>query len=589
MHIPEITDIGSLNSNLSVSQKTIIKDQKESNQKINNLNYNQRKIQNSKANQINTNNNDINISQKSKSITTINNSDNSINFPSIQQKQNPPLNIQKLSNNIEKKNIFYQKSSEKLKILKNLNEKEKSLCSELTQIKSKKKILSNISYGNLKSNLVDYNIHTSELKKIKQIENNLLEKISDVEMQIQSTMHREKEKTKKSSKSEKIIEKIKLLQKESSLLSQKRFIDLEKSQLRLNQEILLQNEIEKNKKLNFLSFQRINEKKIIQKRHQKIEETMEKMRENIKNKIYPYETNEKSPKNYLFQKMENDFIAKENEFLNKIKSNKKGDIVSNLELKELNKKYNQMKSISRKRSIEFKKQLKKGWHSQSLLLPKYKSSLYKKMEESQEICEKNIMEEKLKKINLYNDKQKYGMFKIPLPQINQNLRKNIINRKFSISNLHGKQRVKYISNELKKVKHNNSTKNYPTEFKKILHKNNKINRKNNKNNKNIKKEKEKEKNIKIDYLKELKKNNSMSKTKIDWNKYLNSNEDKGMSIKNAKIQLQAIDEQIKMKNDLIRLNGGYEKNPDAGNDTTNLLIKSIKGKLAIIQTINKSI
>ena len=591
MDITKINNINSLDQNLSIPPKDILKDQKESKTEINNLDSNRfyKKIEDNKVNLLGINNNIKEIPQKSQSITTINNDNNDIIFPPIQQKQNNFPKIQINNSKMKNKNNLDQLSLEKLKILKNLNGKEKSLCSKLSQIKSKKKILSNISYGNLKSNPIEYNLHISELKKIKQEESNLLEKISDIKTQIHIIKQCDDEKPKNVSKPEEINEKIKFLQKQSSLLSQKRYTDLEKSQSRLNQEILLQNEVEKNKKLNFLSLQRENEKKIIRKRRQKIEETMEKLKENIKNQVYPYEINEKNPKNYLFQKMQNDFNTKENELLKKVKSNKKEDIVSTLELKELNNKINQMKSISQQRQIEFKKQLRKGWHSQSLLLPKYKSPLYKKMEESQEIFEKNFMEEKQKKINLYNDKQNYGKLKIPLPEISDGLRKDIINRKFSITNLHGKQRVKYINDVLKKNSHNNSTKNYKIVFRNINNKNNKIIVRRNENKSKLDKEKKTEIKIKIDYLRELKKKYSMNKNEIDWDKYLNVSEDKKMNIKNAKIQLEAIDDKIKMKNELIRVNGGYKKNTNVGNDAVNLLIKSIKGKLAIIQTVNKSI
>ena len=591
MDITKINNINSLDQNLSIPPKDILKDQKESKTEINNLDSNRfyKKIEDNKVNLLGINNNIKEIPQKSQSITTINNDNNDIIFPPIQQKQNNFPKIQINNSKMKNKNNLDQLSLEKLKILKNLNGKEKSLCSKLSQIKSKKKILSNISYGNLKSNPIEYNLHISELKKIKQEESNLLEKISDIKTQIHIIKQCDDEKPKNVSKPEEINEKIKFLQKQSSLLSQKRYTDLEKSQSRLNQEILFQNEVEKNKKLNFLSLQRENEKKIIRKRRQKIEETMEKLKENIKNQVYPYEINEKNPKNYLFQKMQNDFNTKENELLKKVKSNKKEDIVSTLELKELNNKINQMKSISQQRQIEFKKQLRKGWHSQSLLLPKYKSPLYKKMEESQEIFEKNFMEEKQKKINLYNDKQNYGKLKIPLPEISDGLRKDIINRKFSITNLHGKQRVKYINDVLKKNSHNNSTKNYKIVFRNINNKNNKIIVRRNENKSKLDKEKKTEIKIKIDYLRELKKKYSMNKNEIDWDKYLNVSEDKKMNIKNAKIQLEAIDDKIKMKNELIRVNGGYKKNTNVGNDAVNLLIKSIKGKLAIIQTVNKSI
>ena len=146
MDITKINNINSLDQNLSIPPKDILKDQKESKTEINNLDSNRfyKKIEDNKVNLLGINNNIKEIPQKSQSITTINNDNNDIIFPPIQQKQNNFPKIQINNSKMKNKNNLDQLSLEKLKILKNLNGKEKSLCSKLSQIKSKNKQQYNI-------------------------------------------------------------------------------------------------------------------------------------------------------------------------------------------------------------------------------------------------------------------------------------------------------------------------------------------------------------------------------------------------------------------------------------------------------------
>lgn len=59
------------------------------------------------------------------------------------------------------------------------------------------------------------------------------------------------------------------------------------------------------------------------------------------------------------------------------------------------------------------------------------------------------------------------------------------------------------------------------------------------------------------------------------------------NIEQIKIKAQLLEEQAKMKERLLHLNGGAHKNPEIGEDVSNMLIDAIKAKLTILETISK--
>lgn len=68
------------------------------------------------------------------------------------------------------------------------------------------------------------------------------------------------------------------------------------------------------------------------------------------------------------------------------------------------------------------------------------------------------------------------------------------------------------------------------------------------------------------------------------------NNDKYSLIENVeqiKIQANMLEQQVKMKEKYLQLNGGAEKNPELGEKVSNMLIDAIKAKLTILDSINK--
>ena len=372
--------------------------------------------------------------------------------------------------------IYYNKNNSKIKskckentkILKNLKEKEKSLNKEISSIKNKRKKLLNISLGNIGCSNIEKNVNNYEEKRLQSIENNLLEKLDEVKNQIKDIIQREKDFNKNKSSliknflkkyeneenSEKLTQKYYLknnihtdrniirLQNDCNIKNLNRFKNKEKSEYKLNQENENKNEIEQ--KIIYLKEQNDKEKEIIKNRKKKIDEQMLKLKEQAK-------IAENQPlENYLFYKMENNFEKKENLYYQNIKLSKKIDILGKEELKELQEKYMEAKREMKKKAIEKTISMKKSWHSRSLILPKYKSPMLKLIQEN----EKKKMEEEEKqnkKNKFYENKKNYFKDVVPLPKIDDKLRKDTIQKNFSLVNLHGKKRVNYIKEEVKNI------------------------------------------------------------------------------------------------------------------------------------------
>ena len=545
------------------------------------------------------------------------------------------------------------KYEENSKILKNLKEKEKSLNKEISSIKNKKQKLLNISLGNIGCSNIEKNVNNYEEKRLQSIENNLLEKLDEVKNQIKDIIQREKDLNKNKSSliknflkkyeneenSENLAKKYYLknnihtdrniikLQKDCNIKNLNRFKNKEKSEYKLNQENEIKNEIEQ--KMIYLKEQNDKEKEIIKNRKKKIDEQMLKLKEKAN-------TAECQPlQNYLFYKMENNFEQKEKLYLQNIKLTKKIDILGKEDLKILQEKYMEAKKEMEQKAIEKTISMKKCWHSRSLILPKYKSPMLKLIQEN----EKKKMEEEeqklIKKNKFYEDKKNYFKDVVPLPKIDDKLRKDTIQKNFSLLNLHGKKRVNYIKEELNKINkiridsfniekkrfrqsnnlnkkykyritHINKNKSIEIEDKlKKINNNKKINgielreKMNNsmeiKN--NIKKieiikaspiKKRAKKNPKeINYLKDFENENKINK-RYNWDKYIEEDEEnKVLSILNVKNQIEALDNKAERKQYLLKIKGDLNNNQKIVNDINNLLINSIKGKLSIIKAINK--
>ena len=89
----------------------------------------------------------------------------------------------------------------------------------------------------------------------------------------------------------------------------------------------------------------------------------------------------------------------------------------------------------------------------------------------------------------------------------------------------------------------------------------------------------------INYLEASKKNTRKNR---NWDKYLYDEGNKVINIKNIQGQIEGLDNNVKMKKEMLKINGGLENNQKLGSELTNLLINSINGKLSVIKAMNNS-
>ena len=532
-----------------------------------------------------------------------------------------PDSVYNLNKNSNKKT---SKCQETPKILKSLKEKEKSLNKELSTLKVKKEKLLNISYTS--SSPIEKNINNYEEKRLESLEINILTKLDEVKNQIKDIYQKENDLKNNKNKIQYFFdnidsaenlsrkyysnyntERMMKLQKDCNKNNQNRYKDKEKSDFKTIQENQRKYEDEIELKKQYLKEQKEIENEIVKERKKKINEKILKIKEKAKS-----EKNPPAKKNYLFYKMENDFEQKEKKFYKSIKLIKKPEVLQGEELKKVQKQYNEAKKEFEKKTIEKTLNMKKIWKSRFLVLPKYKSPILKTITESEKEKMEKEEEKEKEKIKFYEIKKNYFKNEVPLPKINE---KTKIKKNLSMLELQGKKRVKYINEELnrinksrinnynlknKRYKQSNSlNKKYKYRIKKKkdikdgedLNKSMELNNNSNKiRNKVISPLKPLKKKIikrnpkNINYLKEFE-NNDMFKS-YDWDKCIDNDENKARSIQIVKNQIEGLDDKLRRKQMMLKMNRNFSNDNKVVKDISNLLINSIKGKISVIKAIN---
>ena len=269
------------------------------------------------------------------------------------------------------------------------------------------------------------------------------------------------------------------------------------------------------------------------------------------------------------------------------KTTKKIEIDRKEELKKFYKEYKEKQKEMKEKCTKKSEEMKKQWRSNSLILQKYKSPLKIRDIDDKE-KEKLKIEEFKKKI----EENKLNL-KIPLPKINENLRKQNLKQNLSLNNLKGRDRVKHIKEELNHIK-KLIRRSYDLENKRykqsnILNRHKleiKITNKNKSKTINKIENKNKKVNVVINYLEDSKRNSNKN---IIWDKYLYEPENMKTNIRNIKGQIEGIDNNVEMKKEMLKFNGGFLNNQKLGSELTNLLINSINGKLSILKAMNNSV
>ena len=518
-----------------------------------------------------------------------------------------------ISNNRNKKQI--QLTSANRKTYNYLKEKENSLCLEINAIKQKRSQLNSYSFEKLGGkNIIENNIRETELKKLKQKENNLLGKLENIKVQISDLINNEKklnrknnikeflEKLNNNETTKNIIKKTKSIEAESNIYRQKHMLDLEKAKNKKINEINKKEEELMNNRIQNLRAQRQREIELMRKRKKQIDEKIEKTKKYIQNKpIF-------DPKNYLYNKLANQFEENEKKLLYQQKMDRKTKMSGIEEINIVKRRIIESKYELEKRRIEKTNEMHQLWHSRSLIIPKYQSKTLQKLNEYEAKQAEDEEKEKIKKVILVKEKEKYGE-NVPLPPISEKLKGEREKRQITFLNYEGKERVKCIKDELSNNKCKN--KNYIIE-EQIFKQNSQLQKYRQRISKSQEKERNKNKLIKsescenikvknilgkplspkklrmrkpkeINYLEEFRKErkNEIKNNNINWNKELqNSNTDM------IQKKIEVIEEQYQREKDLMKAKGGYLNNQDLGNDLNNKIINSIRGKLALLENMN---
>ena len=537
----------------------------------------------------------------------INNSQTNLN--QILSKVNLSSNdINKISKNLPQELQFQ---------LKGLLKNEEQIKKNLNKIENSKKALESEDIRGLKNTIIENNIRNAQLKDLNEKKDLLSDKLETINYQIENILNYERPSKKEKIKNflenfekdkETINEKISQLNDQSFRIQEKMKNDLTnyyKKQKEFEQKE--REEYEKHKKL--LKEQREKEREIIAKRKKEMDEKVKKTKAFINAK------NQQSEKDYIYFKYKEKYELEEKKLLDKINLQHKESLVTKEEINELNQKYKEQQKLIEQEKIEKTKQLHEMWNNRSQILPKNKSSFLIKYEEE---LNKKIEEEeeyKNRKKNLEKIKEDYAENKIPKPVINQNLRIQAQNRKDKIdkesvkaTQLNNKKRLDNFVAIQPKIVRKKSKSPTMTRNRSSPKINNDENNtlENNVNNIKIYDKKSGRKYLKpiyilhpkpekpIDYLKEKRKKCLSPNPTNEHKKYLNINLNKNVSdnqdlienIQQAKIQTELLDNQVKQKNQLIKYNGGYEKNPELGDEVGNMIIESIQAKLQMIQKLS---
>lgn len=473
----------------------------------------------------------------------------------------------------------------------------------MNQVTQNQKALINESFLNMSNSQIESNIRTDQIKKLKKKEALLKDKLNEIKLQVSRVIDEEKKINRKNNikefidkyehdRNEMFIDKVHHFEEQSNLLKQKRMNDLNKSTERRIKKIEEIEQNEKERKAKFLQDQRLKELAIMRRRKKENDEQMK-----------VYKVNNFKPKeisSYLYFKMKDQYITETNRHYEKAKVLQKGQLVTKEEIGDLRKKIKERKLALEKEAIDKTHMMKEMWKNRSLVIPTYKSPILNILKE-EEIKQKEQNEiEKTKNVLKAKERALYCKERVPKPKFNPKIRREREERIFRMNKTE-KTRVKIIRQELARVRARVKEKQLESRnrMKKLKKSKSAIDINENKyisTIENILSKKSKRIQIppikrkvvppkSIDYLSELRKQKKIHPINYNWNKILDTKGNKIQNLQVIKNKIDAIDEKVRLQKEFMRLNGGYEKNPDIGENIGNMIIDSIKGKLIIINTL----
>ena len=567
---------------------------------------NTRNNQNIKSNKINNKNN--NKGNNKKSISE----EKNVKKEEEKEKNKIQINLKDLNiNDIISRNnkINITKNNSDLKgekkiIFKMLSDKQNTVLNDLKLIKDNKNYINDISSKYLYSpkSLIENNINKDNLKQLNIKERELNDKLSSIKFELnnftieanKNNILKNKIKKLNNSKEEEkkivnFISKLKKMGNEYKNINKKKeeyLKELEERELKEKEDSKYLKEREKEE---FLSEKRFQEKSLILKRKQDMDEKIKNlMKTNNKFKKINLK------KNYLYLQMENEYIENEKNMIKQVNEQKRMKVLPK-DIKIIQKKMAEAKIKLEEKALKQKNELKKLWHSRSQILQKLKSPIFNEIPE----LEENKKIEKNKGNFAENKKEFIKSIKLPpisgilKKEMQKRLKKNITHSRNIINK---KNNIVFHSD-------NNSISSDTKIYSGIQNKESNLSRnklqtisvqtssgRNIKNLKyiyyNINKNISRNPND-FNYLEEIRqkrisKNNEIEKNNNNIDNIFNS-ENNDINDLNLESKIKAMESKYKRNKQLLKLRGGYLKNEELGNNNNELLIDSIKNKLLIIE------
>ena len=316
---------------------------------------------------------------------------------------------------------------------------------------------------------------------------------------------------------------------------------------------------------------------------------------------------------YLYEKLYNNYLDREDNLIKKENAKRRAYMkhIDSHEFMEMERSYIERRIQIEENIKERNHSLKQEWTERQKLIPNYINPFLKHLNEEQEKNEQEkklklqkIIENKNNMINFSNKLQKHKKLdKIEMNMSSDKVPKNkIFNQNLCIKNRYGdkirKKMMKKIekSKEKSKEKGKENEENINTRDIKIVKSipsivqkersfiTNTIENYSNKKKKNIFNQKAQ------DYLAEKRKKLKPILNNIyanDIKKYLQKCGITENSLLMSKYKLDFLKEKKEQKDFLLKYNGGVANNPEIGEELFNLSLNIIKGKLAIIEEIEK--
>ena len=321
-------------------------------------------------------NNNKNEKEKIYEINEISKENNNIynNNNYFVNKVKKPIFLTNVSPNI---NIIDYKM--KLKEIKGLKERKNSLIKKINSVRNKREEMNEISFNNISKSNVNINIINNNKKDLNSLEKNLIDKLNEIKKQIKAIDKNDNDNNNLILRNE---NKIKLIKKnvkfdESSIKEQllnynkERLKEIENKYLNEQKEILnRENDLNIEKELN-LRIRKEEEIELRIKRKLENEKKIEDLRKDL-NKIFT--SNKNNNGNNLYQKMEKNFIERENKLIQDARTEKKLKnffYKQNLNLENEKLDFYINKENNERRAKEQTEYMKKLWHSRSMMLKPY--------------------------------------------------------------------------------------------------------------------------------------------------------------------------------------------------------------------------